>query len=235
MFETLIKDIKQSFRILRKNPAFSLAALAALTLGIGANTAIFSVVNAVLLRPVAFPDPDRLVFVMNSSPQGTGNAGSPAKFQHWRSQSSVLTDVSAFNTGLVNYNAGGGPEQLRSGRVSADFFHLLGVPMTMGRTFNAAEDAPGGEKVVVLSHATWERRFSSDPSILTKSISLSGEPYQVIGVLGEYAFREFGPEPEVFLAFQLDPNTADQGHYFRVAGRIAPGVTLEQAQAKLTA
>jgi predicted permease len=235
MFDTFMKDVKQSFRILRKNPAFSLAALAALTLGIGANTAIFSVVNAVLLRPVAFPDPDRLVFLMNSSPNGTGPAASPAKFQHYRQQSSVLTDVSAFNTGLVNYNAGGGPEQLRSGRVSADFFHLLAVPMTMGRTFNAAEDAPGGGKVVVLSRTAWERKFSSDPDILNKAISLSGEPFQVIGVLGEYSFREFGAEPEVFVAFQLDPSTADQGHYFRAAGRIAPGVTLDQAKAKLNA
>jgi len=235
MLETLFKDIKQSFRILRANPVFSLAAIAALTLGIGANTAIFSVVNAVLLRPVAFPDPDRIVFFMNTSPNGSGPAASPAKFAHWRAQDAVVTDVSAFNTGLMNFTDGSEPQQLRSGRVSGDFFKLLRAPMTSGRTFNAAEDAPNGEKVVVLTRTTWQRKFSSDPHIVGKSISLSGEPYVVIGVLGDYSFREFGAEPEIFVAFQLDPNSADQGHYFRAAGRLVPGVTLEQAQARLQA
>jgi predicted permease len=235
MFENLFKDIKQSFRILRANPAFGIAAIAALTLGIGANTAIFSIVNAVLLRPLSFPDPDRIVFFQTTNPNAAATGGSPAKFAHWRAQSDVVTEVSAFNMGIVNYTDGGEPQQLRSGRVSGDFFKLLRVPMTIGRTFNAAEDAPSGEKVVVLSHATWTRKFSSDPNIVGKPISLSGEPYVVVGVLGEYPFRELGGEPELFLAFQLDPNTADQGHYFRVAGRLVPGVTLEQAQARLRA
>jgi predicted permease len=235
MFETFLKDVKQSLRMLRQNPAFTLAAVAALTLGIGANTAIFSVVNAVLLRPVALPDPDRIVFFMNTSPQGSGAFASPAKFQHWREQTSVVTDVSAFNTGIVNYTGGTDPEQLRSGRVSADFFRLLRIPITLGQTFSAAQDAPGGEKVVVLSKALWTRRFSADPNVVGRTISLSGDPYVVIGVLGEFSFREFGAEPEVYVPFQLDPNTRDQGHYFRAAGRLKAGVTLEQAQARLAA
>src|SRR5688572_1705811 len=103
MFEAFLKDLKQSFRMFVQNPAFTLAALAALSLGIGANTAIFSVVNAVLLRPAAFPDPDRVVIFMNTSPQGMSPAASPAKFQHYRQQSSVVQDVTAFNTGVVNY------------------------------------------------------------------------------------------------------------------------------------
>jgi putative ABC transport system permease protein len=233
--EGFLNDLRYALRTLIKARAFTVAAIAALTLGIGANTAIFSVVNAVLLRPVDAPDADRIVFFMNTSPQGSGSAASPAKFAHWRAQSSVVTDVSAFNTGIVNFVEGGEPQQLRSGRVSADFFKLLRVPMTQGRTFNAAEDAPNGEKVVVLAHSTWVRKFSSDPNIVGKSISLSGEPHIVIGVLGEYSFRELGGEPEVFVAFQLDPNTTDQGHYFRAVGRLVPGVTLEQAQAKLNA
>src|SRR5436189_6136046 len=113
----------------RGSPAFTLAAVAALTLGIGANTAIFSVVNAVLLKPVPFPDPDRLVMFMNTSPQGSGPAASPAKFQHYREQSSVLQDVSAFRTGVVNYTGGETPEQLRSGQVSPDYFRLFGPPV----------------------------------------------------------------------------------------------------------
>src|SRR5215467_8305482 len=118
--DALLNDLRYTLRTLVKTPAFTMAAVAALTLGIGANTAIFSIVNAVLLKPVAAPDPDRVVFFTNTSPQGSGSAASPAKFAHWRAQSSVVTDVSAFNTGIVNYVENGEPQQLRSGRVSAD-------------------------------------------------------------------------------------------------------------------
>jgi hypothetical protein len=118
--DAFLKDLKQSLRMFAKRPAFTLAAVAALTLGIGVNTAVFSVVNAVLLRPVAFPDPDRLVLFMNTSPQGSGTAASPAKFQHYRSQTDVVQEVSAYNVGVVNYTGGSSPEQLKSGRVCAD-------------------------------------------------------------------------------------------------------------------
>jgi putative ABC transport system permease protein len=214
-------------------PAFTLAALAALTLGIGANAAIFSVVNAVMLRPVAFLDPDRLVLFMNTSPQGSGPAASPAKFQHYREQASVVHDVAAFNTGVVNYTGGSFPEQLRSARVSADFFRLFGASVVLGRTFLPEEDRPGGGRTAVLSHELWTNRFSSDPGIVGQTISLSGDPHTIAGVLGPFRFEEFGPAPQVWLPFQLDPNTSDQGHYFQVGGRLKPGVTLEQAQARL--
>ncbi len=234
--ERLLQDLKQAFRALRQNPAFAAAAIAALTLGIGANTAIFSVVNAVLLRPVALPDPDRIVYFTNVTPNGTGPAASPAKFLHWRAQSDVVTDVSAFNTGIMNYTSGSFPEQLRSGRVSVNFFKLMGADFVKGRSFSVDEDLPNGPKAVVLSYKLWSTRFSSDPNIVGQSLSLSAEPYVVIGVLGpNVSFREFGPEPDVWVAFQIDPNSADQGHYFAAAGRLKPGVTLEQAQARLKA
>src|SRR5215210_4564115 len=137
--EAFIRDLKQSLRMFAQSPAFTLAAIAALTLGIGANTAIFSVVNAVLLKPVAVPDADRVVVFMNLSPRGTGAASSPAKFMHYRAQDQVVQDVSAFNTGVMNYTGGSFPEQLRSGRVSADFFKLVGAPVLLGRTFTAEE------------------------------------------------------------------------------------------------
>src|SRR5262245_3855035 len=114
MIDTLIKDLRHSFRMFAQTPAFTLAALAALTLGIGVNTAIFSVVNAVMLTPLNFPDPDRMVMLMNVSPQGPGGpAASPAKFMHWRAQSDVLQDVSAFTAGVMNYTGGEFPEQLQ--------------------------------------------------------------------------------------------------------------------------
>src|SRR3954470_18711328 len=137
MFEAFFKDLKHSLRMFAQSPAFTLAAVAALTLGIGANTAIFSVVNAVLLKPVAVPDPDRVVVFMNTSPRGSGPAASPAKFAHYQQQTDVVEDVSAFNSGVVNYTGGTFPEQLKSGRVSANFFKLTGAPFVMGRPFTA--------------------------------------------------------------------------------------------------
>jgi putative ABC transport system permease protein len=232
--DSYLQDLKQSLRMFWKSKAFTATAVSALALGIGANTAIFSVVNAVLLKPVPFPDPDRLVMLQTTSQQGAGSAASPAKFQHFREQADVVRDVSAFNTGVVNYTGGAFPEQLRSGRVSADFFRLFGVQALLGRTFNAEEDRPGGPKAVVLSYQVWTRRFDSDPNVVGKTISLSGNPHVVVGVLdGRVDFQELVPNPEVWIAFQLDPNTKDQGHYFRSAGRLASGVTLEQAGARL--
>src|SRR5262245_37217271 len=217
-----------------KNRAFTGAAIAALALGIGANTAIFSVVSAVLLKPVPFPDPDRVVLFMNTSPQGSGPNASPAKFAHWRQQTSVIQDATAFRTNVVNYTGGQFPEQLRAGEVSADYFRLFGARVVMGRTFTPDEDRPGGEKVAVLSHRLWTRRFAADPNIIGKTISLSGDPFEIIGVIGpEFDIAEFGQEPEIWIPFQLDPNTVDQGHFFQAAARVKQGVTIEQAQERL--
>ncbi len=233
--ESFIRDLKQSLRMFAQSPAFTLAAVAALTLGIAANTAIFSVVNAVLLKPVAIPGADRVVVFMNVSPDGSGPAASPAKFAHYRQQVDVVQDVSAFNTGVMNFTGAGFPEQLRSGRVSADFFKLTGAPMVTGRPFLPEEDTPNGPRVTVISKRLWETRFNADADIVGKSISLGDEPYTVVGVLGEFDFREFGPTPQVWVLFQFDPNTADQGHYFQSMARLKPGVTLEQADSRLRA
>ena len=208
--------------------------MAALALGIGTNTAIFSVVNTILLKPVPFPDPDRVVMFLNTAPEGSGAYASPAKFQHWREQNSVVENVAAFRPGIVNLTGNAFPEQLRPGEVSADYFRLFGAPVIRGRTFTEQEDLPNGPKVVVLSYAFWRRRFAGDPQIVGKTISLSGSPYVVIGIIGpNFDIREFGPAPDVWTPFQLDPHTKDQGHYFQVAGRLKPGITLSQTQAKL--
>lgn len=234
MLDTLRRDIRHALRMLIQSPAFALAAVAALTLGIAVNTAIFSVVNAVLLRPLPFPDADRLVFFMNVGPQGSNPAASPAKFQHYREQSQVIDQVSAFNQGVVNYTDGSFPEQLRSGRVSADFFRLFGAQTIHGRTFTAEEDRPAGDRVVVLGKGLWETRFSGDPAIIGKAVSIGGSPHTVVGVLGDFNFDDFGElSPQVWLPFQLEPNTSDQAHYFQAAGRLKPGVSLDQAKARL--
>ena len=232
--ETILQDVKHSFRAFRKSPGFTAAAVAALTLGIGTNTAIFSVVNSVLLKPAPFPDPDRLVMFLNISPQGSGPGASPVKFQHWREQSAVVREVAAFRAGVVNLTGNGFPEQLQSAQVSADYFPLFGAIPFIGRTFTPQEDLPHGAKVAVISHGFWSRRFAADPQIIGRTISLGGDPYVVIGVLSPgFDFRDFGPAPDVWVPFQLDPNSNDQGHYFTAAGRLKPGVTMEQANARL--
>src|SRR5215203_3791346 len=230
----LMRDARHSLRMFRQSPGFTVAAVAALALGIGANTAIFSIINVVLLKPVPFPEVDRLVVFQTTGTQGPFNAGSPAKFQHWREQTSIVEDVSAYTSNVVNLTAGGFPEQIRAGRVSADYFRLFGAPVDRGRTFTADEDRPGGNRVVVLSRALWTRRFGSDPRIVGKTISVGGDPYVVVGVIGAaFDVSDFGPPPDVWLPFQLNSQSTDQGHYFQAAGRLKRGVTLQQAQARL--
>ncbi len=188
----------------RQNGSLTLMALAALAIGIGSNTAIFSVVNAVLLKPPPFPEADRIVVFMNTSPQGQGSAGSPAKFFHWRSQSSVVQDVSAFRTGVVNLTGGDVPEQLRSAQVTKDYFALFGAPVVKGRSFSQEEDLPNGPRVALISEGLWRRRFASDPNILGRTVLLGGAPNSVIGVVGAtFDFRDFGPAPDVWVPFQL--------------------------------
>ena len=236
MLEAFVKDLKHSLRMFAQSPAFTLAAVAALTLGIGANTAIFSVVNAVLLKPLAFPDPDRIVLFMTTSPQGQGSGASPAKFQHFRQQHDVVQDVAAYRTGIVNYTGGTLPEQLRSGQVSADFFKLFGAPVLRGRTFTEAEDSPDASNVVVVSQRFWETRFNRAEDLLGKTVSLSGEPYTVIGILGEFDFGDLGGQtPQVWVPFKLPVTTRDQGHYFQSAGRIKAGVSVDQTKVRLQA
>ena len=234
MLDTLLRDVRHTLRVFRQSPAFALAAVAALTLGIGVNTAIFSVVNAVLLKPLPYPNPDRIVFFMSTSPQGSSAAASPAKFQHFREQDQVAEAVSAFNTGIVNYTGGELPEQLRSGRVSAEFFRLFGAQTVLGRTFTPDEDRPGGGAVTVISEGLWTSRFNRDPAIVGKPISLGGTPHTIVGVLGEFHWEDFSAQaPQLWVPFQLDPTTRDQGHYFQSAGRLKPGVTIEQGRERL--
>ena len=233
MADTLFKDLKHAVRMFSKSPAFTFAAVAALALGIGANTAIFSVVDAVLLQPLPYPAPDRMVLFGVRSPQGRGVAASPAKFAHWRRDTAVAQDVAAFTTGFMNFTGGQFPEQLKSAQVSASFFRLFGARTVLGRTFTAEEDLPNAGHYVVISKTLWQHRFDSDAQVLGKSISLGGDPYTVVGVLDDFSFSDLGTTPDVLVPFQLDPNATDHAHYFTVAGRLRPGLTLAQANAEL--
>jgi predicted permease len=223
---------KHSLHMFSKNPGFTLAAIAALALGIGTNTAIFTVVNAVLLKPLTYPDSDRIVQFQITSPDGSDAVASIPKFFKWKAQTSVFQDVAAYDFGGPGFNlTGGSPEQVQGLHVSEAYFRLFGAPVMLGRTFTAQEDSPDGGKVVVLSYGLWKRRFGSNPNIVGTTISLGNEGYTVVGVLGKSFFSD--PQTDILLPFQFDPNSANQGHYFLASGRLKPGVTLAQANAML--
>jgi predicted permease len=224
--------IKHSLRMFSKNPGFTIAAIAALALGIGTNTAIFTVVNAVLLKPLTYPDSDRIVQFLLTSPDGNGAGASIPKFFKWKAQTNVFQDVAAYDFGGPGFNlTGGQPEQVHGLHVTEAYFRLFGAPVMLGRTFTEQEDSPNGGKVVVLSYGLWKRRFGGNPNIVGSALSLGNEPYTIIGVLGKSFFSD--PEADILLPFQFDPNSANQGHYFLAAGRLKPGVTLAQANAVL--
>jgi putative ABC transport system permease protein len=232
-FENLLQDVRYAIRMLRRSPGFTATAILALALGIGANTAIFTVVNTVLLQPLAYPHPDRLVQLELSNPEGNGNVTSIPKYMIWREQTQVFQDVAAYDLGGPGVNLTGGdrPEQLKGVHVSASYFPLFGAGMVAGRAFSEEEDRPGGAKLVVISNGLWRRRFAADPGIVGKTIDLGGEPYLVTGVLA--ATFSSDPPSDIYLPLQADPNSADQAHYLRAAARLKPGVTLAQAQAAM--
>lgn len=225
-------DLKYSLRMLIANPVFTLTAIAALALGIGANTAIFTVVNTVLLKPLTYPDPGRIVRFMNTSPDGSGDSSSPVDFNTWRAQTSVFQDVAAYDFGGPGYNlTGAEPEQVRGLHVSQAYFRLFGAPVLLGRTFTPQEDSPNGGHVVVIGYGFWQRRFGGDPKVVGTTLTLNNEAYTIIGVLGRSFVTD--PQADLWVPFQIDPNSTNLGHYFFVAGRLKPGVTLAQANAEL--
>jgi len=171
--------------MLAKNPGFTAVALLALALGIGANTAIFSVVNAVLLRPLPFPNPEQLVtlFERNLKMGYDQNAPAAANYLDWRAQNSVFTQMAAYGGGQYNLTGAERPERVASAAVTANLFPLLGVNPLLGRTFAAEEEQPGHDQVVLLSYALWKERFGEDPGIVSKSITVNGRNCTVIGVM----------------------------------------------------
>jgi predicted permease len=233
--ESFLQDLKHSIRTFLHDPGFTATAVLALALGVGANTAIFSLINTVLLKPVNFPDPERIVMFMNVSPQGSGFGASPVKFNFFRSQSQTFQAVAAWTFGVANYTAGDLPEQIQKTQASADFFSLFGATMVQGRSYTTEEDLPGGRDVAVLSYGFWQRRFGADPAVIGKTITLSGIPHEIIGVAGPGLKIEIDQPPDVYVPFRLDPYSANQGNYFQVAGRLKPGVTLASANEQLKA
>ena len=231
------QDARYAARVLLKNPGFTLVAVLALALGIGANSAIFSVVNAVLLRPLPYAEPERLVTVWEDDTKGGFPKDTPAAANYidWRDQNQVFEGMAAIADQSYNLTGAGEPERLDGRSVSASLFPLLGVEPQLGRAFLPQEDAPGANRVVVLSHGLWQRRFGGDPSILGRPVNLNGANHEVVGVMPQH-FQFPDPKDQLWtpIAF-TQQEAANRGrHYLQVVARLKPNVTVEQAQAEMT-
>ena len=240
---TLWQNLRYAVRMLGKNPGFSIVSILTLALGIGANTAVFSVVNAVLLRPISAPEADRVVVFMATNPEGSSSLASEIKFNVWHEQTQVFQDVSAYRPGSFNLTGVDQPQKADGIFVTEDYFHLFGLSLAQGRSFTAGEEQLNSSKVVILSDTFWKRALGGDPQIVGKIISLNGDTYQVIGILASNIQVEnlgmpngpFLPEavPDVWVPFPIDLNSSNQNHYFQAVGRLKPGATFEMANAQL--
>ena len=237
MLADSLHDLRYALRTLRKNPGFTIVAIFALALGIGANTAIFSVVNTVLLRPLPYEDPEQLVLVWEDATKHGHPRDVPtaANFIDWRDQNQVFEGMAAYNYESFNLTGTGDPERLHGRRVSADLFRLLEVDAKIGRVFTAAEDQPGSHYVVLISYGLWQRRFGGDPSIVGKALTLNGKSYAVVGVMpADFQFPTKDDQVWVPIAFTPEQAADRTTHYLRVLARLKPSVTLSQAQTEMS-
>ena len=231
----MLRDLRHALRLLIKHKGPTAAAVVALALGIGANAAVFSLVDAMMLRPLPFADLDRLVDLSQSRPQ-RGDFKmrvSPANFLDWRSQTKSYESVAALAYWDVNLTTNGDPERVQGFQVSASFFRTLGITPTLGRGFNDDEETPGRDKVAVLSNELWQRRYGSDPTILQKTIHLDSIPYTIVGVAPAGFGFPYSTEVWAPLAFDAETAANRRARYLAIVGRLEPGVSVETADAEL--
>jgi predicted permease len=229
---TLAADLVYAVRMLRKNPGFASIAIAALALGIGANTAIFTVVDSVLLKPLPYSQPDSIVKVHRQFPNGRGDSTSIPKYMVW-THNQVFAAMALYGQSGPGMNLGsdGRHEQVKVLSVSHGFFQVFGASPIQGRVFTPGEDVPNGPDLAVMSFHFWQRRFNGDPALVGRAILLNGVPYTVIGILPK-GF-ESDPAADLWLPMRADPYSTNQGNYLAVAARLKPGVTLWQARAAM--
>jgi len=236
--DALARDIRYALRSWRRAPGAIAAAVAALALGIGANTAIFSIVSGVLLRPLPYQNPERLVMVWQDM-RARGGPGrdwiSPGLFVEWQQRATMFEHLAAVRGWAPNLTGVDEPERLRGAAVSPAYFDALGVPPAQGRTFTAADDVPNGPPVAIISDALWARLFNRDPSLVGRTIALDGQPTTVVGIM-PFAFEPPIVAADVWSPIRIDPSRAPRGIIvLRAIARIRPGVTVAQAQAGMAA
>jgi len=234
--ETLKQDIRYGIRMLKKTPGVSVIVVIALALGIGANTAIFSVVNAVLLRPLPYQESERLLFLNEKSPVLDEMSISYPNYQDWKTQNHVFEAIAVYNRQSYNLTGSGEAERIVTGQVSAELFNVLRVSPAYGRVFSADEDKPGTAPVVILSYGLWQRRFGGDTSILNKAITLNGKSYTVIGIMPADYLYPSRVEMWVPVGQLSDsPGWQSRGNHPGLYGvaRLKAGMTQDQAQADM--
>lgn len=235
-FEVLMQDLRYGLRMLRKSPAFAAIAIVTLALGIGANTAIFSVVNGVLLRPLPYEDPGRLVNVFNTAPSRDLDSfgASPPDFRTLRERNQTLASLSALSMNFFNLTGSAQPERLRAAVVSAEYFTTLSVKPVVGRSFLPNEEQWGSHHVVILSDGFWRTHLNADPNIQGKTLTLNGERYDVVGIMPSSFYTAEAPQLWAPMAFKpKDPYDSHNNYYLKLLGRLKPGATREQARLDL--
>jgi putative ABC transport system permease protein len=239
--ETLLQDLRYGLRVLTRNPGFSAVALLALVLGIGAITAIFTIVNSILLRPLPYKQPDRLVMVWETepgdNPRSAKSSVAPPDFFDWRNQSQSFEHIAGIRGQVFDLTGEGQPEQLLGAGVSFDFFDMLGARAAAGRFFLGEEDQTSGQRVVVISHKLWQRRFNADPGAVGHALTMSGKSYTVVGVAPK-DFRTpmfYGEEGDIWipLAHVEDKLTERNNRFIQVIGQLKPGLSIEQAESEM--
>ncbi|MFP5262087.1 MAG: ABC transporter permease [Blastocatellia bacterium] len=233
---TLINDMRYGVRLLLKHRGLSAAAVLALALGIGANAAIFSVINTVLLKPLPYGEPERLLEIREANPPKHSDVpASAASFLDWQSQNTAFEQLAAYRSASYNLISDGEPERIRAARVSAGTFTLLGVSPAAGRDFLAEEDQPGRANVVAVSHGLWRRRFGADPNLVGRTINLGGNSYTVVAIMPPgFKFPERTTELWMPMAIEPFERTQYGAHGLGVVGRLKPGVSVEQAQSEMS-
>jgi len=236
--KTMWQDVRHGARVLVKSPGFAAAAIVVLALGIGANTAIFSLINAALLRPLPFKDPSRLVHIWHvppakSFPGMTRFAVSAANYLDWAGENHVFERTAIYSFASYDLTGTGNPESVQAGAVESTFFSVFGVSPILGRTFLPDEDQPGHGKVVILSYRFWQGYFGARPDIVGQKINLNGEAYTVVGVMGPKFTRPDWARIWTPLAWTDQQRAVRGEHHYLVVARLRSGVNLGQAQAEM--
>jgi len=236
LLETLTRDLAYAARMLRRNPGFTATVVLTLGLGIGTTTAIFTVVNAVLLRPLPYPEPDRLVYIAMSFGDPGDHAFSYTQdYAAWKSHSRTLSQIAGYTSFQANFTGGGEAERISGGYATMSLFPLLGVQAMMGRTFLPEEDRPGGPPVAILSHAFWKRRFGGDPAVIGKALTLDANTYTVVGVLPATFLIPDRHESDydLWVPFAISETGKAKAIMLQVIGRLKPGIGIGAVRSDL--
>jgi putative ABC transport system permease protein len=236
--ESVVQDIRYGLRTLRRSPAFTIVAILTMVLSIGATTAIFTLVESILLRPLPYAQADRLITAATFMPFENSEVTASPQYMAWRDGNTTLEGIAAYTTGDFNFSGAGEPDRLVGADTTANFFSVLGVSPHIGRTFSRDEDKPGAGHVVVLSHRLWQDRFAKAPDAVGKKITLEGEPYLIVGVMPEnFRFPDAALQPDVLVPLGLPaviPGQDDALAIVNVVGRLKPGISVEKAGADLS-